>query len=365
MHKKLLLFGGTGFVGSLVAQKALSRGYKVVIATRGGVPPLGSPMDAFAKRVRMIGGPAAAQEALHLAGHTSHAPANSAAAASSSSSNTNAASAAATSTSPADHAAGNVGEQQQQQQQRPSADELTRMVHQMEEESALEFVSIDGSSRDQVFHFLHDHPDATAVVNAVGLLTRDYEDARQVNGDVMANIAAGVYHPKLAPAVRKVVYVSAEPFHLYSKRIIGSKRLLKGYFHGKRIGEKAVLENLGDKGVVLRPGMIYGTRQVFLTSATNPNAVSTLSIPLSWVGYPLEKLLWAVGGRKLLTPPVDVNVVAETAVRACEWAGQPELDFHGICDVYRMHEICDKADPTVGAAADTKPAEAAKSEKAE
>lgn len=325
MHKKLLLFGGTGFVGSLVAQKALSRGYKVVIATRGGAPLPGSPMDTFSKRVRMIGGPAAAREALHVAG--SHDSSNPTTTASSSSSS-------ATTSS------------EKGQQSRPTADELTRMVHQMDEETALEFVSIDASSRDQVFHFLHDHPDATAVINTVGLLTRDYNDARQVNGDVMANIAAGVYHPKLSNAVRKVVYVSAEPFNLYSKRILGSKRLLKGYFHGKRIGEKAVLDNLAEKGVVLRPGMIYGTRRVFIASATNPNAVSTLSIPLSWVGYPLDKLLTAVGGRKLLTPPVDIDVVAETAVRACEWAGNPELDFHGICDVYRMRDICAKPDPS-------------------
>ena len=320
MHKKLLLFGGTGFVGSLVAQKALSRGYKVVIATRGGAPPLGSPMDAFSRRVRMIGGPAAAREALHSIAHTP---------------TTATSSSTSSSTDPS----------------RPTADQLTRMVHEMDEETALEFVSIDASSRDQVFHFLHDHPDATAVINTVGLLTRDYDDARQANGDAMTNIAAGVYHPKLAPAVRKVVYVSAEPYNLYSKRIIGSKHVLKGYFHGKRIGEKAVLENLGEKGVVLRPGIIYGTRHLFFTSATNPDAVSTVSIPLSWVGYPLDKLLTAVGGRKLLTPPIDVDVVAETAVRACEWAGNPSLDFHGICDGYRMHEGGDKVDPPLAESA--------------
>ncbi|KPA77180.1 hypothetical protein ABB37_07099 [Leptomonas pyrrhocoris] len=329
MHKKLLLFGGTGFVGSVVAQKALSRGYKVVIATRGGVPPLGSPMDEFAKRVRMIGGPAAAREALHLAQGGRLPSADSSPDSSS------------VSSSPS------VSIPRSPDAQRPSADQLMRMVHQMEDETALEFVSIDASSRDQVFHLLHDHPDATAVINTVGLLTRHYEEARQVNGDVMSNIAAGVYHPKLVPAVRKVVYVSAEPYNLYSKRILGSKRMLKGYFHGKRIGEKAVLDNLGVKGVVLRPGMIYGTRQVFVTSATNPNAVTTLSIPLGWIGYPLDKLLTAVGGRKLLTPPVDVDVVAETAVRACEWANNAALAFHGICDVYRMHEICNTADPSL------------------
>lgn len=317
MHKKLLLFGGTGFVGSLVAQKALSRGYRVVIATRGGAPPLGSPMDSLAKRVREVGGPAAGRES--LSPHEAAAPP-----AASSTSDTSA---------------------------RPTAEQLTRMAHEADEEGALEFVSIDGSSRDQVLHFLHDHPDATGIVNAVGLLTRDYDDARQVNGDVMANIAAGVFHPKLANAVQKVVYVSAEPYNLYSRRILGSKRLLKGYFHGKRIGEKAVLDNLGKRGVVLRPSFIYGTRHVLLTSAASPNAVSTLSLPLGWIGLPLDKLLTAVGGGKLLMPPVNADVVAEAAVRAVEWARLPDRDVHGICDVYRMHEICNADDPTAPAAA--------------
>ncbi|KAG5509688.1 hypothetical protein GH5_05546 [Leishmania sp. Ghana 2012 LV757] len=319
MQKKMLLFGGTGFVGSLVARKALSRGYHVVIATRGGAPPLGSPMHTLLKRVRMIGGPAAARESLRensVAAQQSSGP------------------------SPASSSTGSA-------HQRPSAEQLAKAVHQVDEQNALEFVSIDASSRDQVFHFLHDHHDATAIVNAVGLLTRDYEDARQINGDVMTNIAAGVFHPKLAQAVQKVVYVSAEPYHLYSRRILGNKHLLKGYFHGKRIGEKAVLENLGSTGVVLRPSFIYGTRHVLVTSAANPDAVSTLSLPLGWIGRPLDKLLTAVGGGKLLMPPVSVDVVAEAAVRACAWANQPDKDIHGICDVYRMHDICNAVDPSL------------------
>ncbi|KAG5509364.1 hypothetical protein JKF63_06674 [Porcisia hertigi] len=329
MHKKLLLFGGTGFVGSVVAQKALCRGYRVVIATRGGAPPLGSPMDTLFKRVRMIGGPAAARESLRGASTTAL---QSVALSSSSISS---------SSTP----------------QRSSADQLAQMVHKMDEENALEFVSIDATSRDQVFHFLQDHPDATAIINTVGLLTRDYEDARQVNGDVMVNIAAGVYHPKLAQAVQKVVYVSAEPYNLYSPRVLGSKRLLKGYFHGKRMGEAAVLENLGSKGVVLRPSFIYGTRHILVTSATNPNAVSTISVPLHWVGSPLARMLTAVGGSKLLMPPVSVDVVAEAAVRACAWAKRPEADIHGICDVYRMRDICNAVEPSLHEDGSTAPRE--------
>ncbi|KAK7195990.1 hypothetical protein NESM_000532300 [Novymonas esmeraldas] len=330
MQKKLLLFGGTGFVGSMVAQRALSRGFNVVVATRSGAPPLDSPMDVLLRRVRAIGGQAAGRESL---GELPTSTSSSSAAAAAAAARTSATSSSG-SGSGSDHT-----------QQRPSASQLERRVHEAGERAALEFVSIDACSRDQVFHFLHDHPDATAVVNAVGLLTRDYEDARQINGDVMANIAAGVYHPKLVPLVRKVVYVSAEPYHLYSRRVLGSRRLLKGYFHGKRIGEKAVLENLGVRGAVLRPSFIYGTRHVLFSSAASPDAVSTLSLPLSWVGYPLDRLLTAVGGGKLLMPPVSVDVVSEAAVRACAWADAPDHDVHGICDVYRMHEICSAVEP--------------------
>ncbi|XQJ25733.1 hypothetical protein NXY56_001675 [Leishmania guyanensis] len=318
MHK-MLLFGGTGFVGSLVAQKALSRGYRVVIATRGGAPPLDSPMNTLLKRVHMIGGPAAARESLTGTLTTPQ---------------------QCVASSPAISSSGRP-------HPRPPADQSVKVVCHMHKEKELEFVSIDATSRDQVFHFLHDHPDATVIVNAVGLLTRDYEVARQVNGDVMTNVAAGVFHPKLVQAVRKVVYVSAEPYNLYSRRILGSKHLLKGYFHGKRIGEKAILENLGSKGVVLRPSLIYGTRHVLVASTANPHTVRTLSLPLGWIGLPLDKLLTAVGGGKLLMPPVSVDVVAEAAVRACAWANQPQNDIHGVCDVYRMHEICSALDPSL------------------
>lgn len=312
MQKKLLLFGGTGFTGSYILRKALSRGYQVVVATRGGAPPPGSPLEALERRVRQVGGRAAALESFEASPASSPPPTSTTAAVS----------------------------------------DLVRGACQMDAAAALQFVSLDATSRDQVFHFLKDHPDATAVINAVGCLTRDYDLARQLNGDVMTNIAAGVYHPRLAQAVQKVVYLSAAPYHHFARRTLGSRPLLKGYFLGKSMGEKAVLMNLGRRGVVLQPTMIYGPRPIAASpswalhgpSDSPDGTSSSIILPLQWIGRPLEMLCTAIGGRKLLLPPINVEVVAEVAVLACEAAAPDSSkgsddELTGILDVYQMQEV--------------------------
>lgn len=314
MHKKLLLFGGTGFVGTSIARKALLRGYRVVVATRRGVPEATSPLETLAQRARVVGGPRAAHEATVEGPFAARAK-------------------PALVSSSADPCEG---------------DGLVDAVNSVAAENALDFVAIDAASRSQVFHFMHDHPDATAVISCIGSLVRDYDEARELNADTNINIAAGVCHEKLLPNAKKMVYVSAEPYNTYTP-IIGSKALLKGYFHGKAAAEQAVLQNLKERGVVLRPGFIYGTRYVPVSSAVN-TAGSVLPLPLGWVGYPLDVVLRAVGGRKLFTPPVHVEVVAECAIRACEWAGLPEKEFSGVVDVYKMHEVHDQEDGTLPAA---------------
>lgn len=335
MQKKLLLFGGTGFVGSNVARKALLRGYTVVIATRGGVPDAGSPLEALARRAKVVGGRTAALEATKLGavGLASEAP--------------------IPSVTPEEVASGSARHGPSSEARNEEQSGLVDYARGATEgESALSFVGIDASSRQQVFHFMNDHPDATAVVSAVGLLTRNYEDARQSNGDANTNIAAGICHEKLMPAVSKFVYVSAEPYNTYMPRTVGSRRLLKGYFCGKRIAERAVLDNMAKRGVVLRPGFIYGTRFLSVPSATN-EAGTVIPIPLGLIGKPLDVLLSAVGGTKVFTPPVDVDVVAETTVRALEWADIPEKDISGIVDVHSMKRICRMEDPTLQRAAAT------------
>lgn len=317
--KKLIVFGGTGFVGHRVVVRSLARGFQVIVATRGGRPVEGSPTEALARRVRLVGGRTAGLEALRDPSEAAAAPPRT-------------------------------------KKVMMQGKEIEAVVDSGDGAgpdggaAALQFVSIDAASRAQVFDFMHDNPDTTAVVSCVGLLTRDYHLAREVNGDTNTNIAAGFAHERLLPRATKLVYLSAEPYNKYDPYIIGSKHLLKGYFHGKENGEKAVLRNLGTRGAVLRPGFIYGTRHVTAPSGT-ADAGRLVPLPLGVVGWPLEVVLRAVGGRKLLTPPVHVDVVAEAAVRACDWAGLGGAhEVHGIVDVYRMHDICAMEDPTAARA---------------
>ncbi|EKF98753.1 hypothetical protein TCSYLVIO_010343 [Trypanosoma cruzi] len=249
VSRKLLLFGGTGFVGSRVLYKALQRGWKVTCASRGGLPPVGSPL---------------LDEAV-LRHH--HPP---------------------------------------EENSTDVAEDATRQITPFH--SPLEFVSLDATSRSQVFHFIEDNPDATAVVSCIGVLTRDHNEARRVCGDANVNIAAALY--ERGKGVRRMVLVSAEPYH-EALPVLGSRWLLKGYFYGKKIAERAVLENLGDRGVVLRPGFIYGTRYLPLGEGFVP-------LPLWLLGRPLEAVLRPLHRGGILLPPVDVDVVAEAAVRAID-----------------------------------------------
>ncbi|KAF8290007.1 hypothetical protein TcG_03973 [Trypanosoma cruzi] len=271
VSRKLLLFGGTGFVGSRVLYKALQRGWKVTCASRGGLPPVGSPL---------------LDEAV-LRHH--HPP---------------------------------------EENSTDVAEDATRQITPFH--SPLEFVSLDATSRSQVFHFIEDNPDATAVVSCIGVLTRDHNEARRVCGDANVNIAAALY--ERGKGVRRMVLVSAEPYH-EALPVLGSRWLLKGYFYGKKIAERAVLENLGDRGVVLRPGFIYGTRYLPLGEGFVP-------LPLWLLGRPLEAVLRPLHRGGILLPPVDVDVVAEAAVRAID-ADAPV----GVMDYAKMQELCAESQP--------------------
>lgn len=56
------------------------------------------------------------------------------------------------------------------------------------------------------------------------------------------------------------------------------------YFDGKKKAEMAVQSTFKEKGFVLRPGFIYGTRVVPLPAFMGSIAGSTMSIPLGIVG---------------------------------------------------------------------------------
>ena len=60
--------------------------------------------------------------------------------------------------------------------------------------------------------------------------------------------------------------------------------LLNSYFNGKRRAEQALLDAYPDTGVVLRPGFIYGTREVPLPAALQSIAGADLKIPLWLLG---------------------------------------------------------------------------------
>ncbi|EPY24599.1 hypothetical protein AGDE_02112 [Angomonas deanei] len=222
------------------------------------------------------------------------------------------------------------------------------LVEEANTTDALEFVSIDASSRPQVFQFFHDHPDTTSIVSCIGVLSRDYHHARAANADTNTNIAAGMCHPKLLPAANKFVYVSSEPYHKHLPFVFNRKITLKGYFHGKQGAEEGITKNLKHRGFILRPGFIYGTRYQSVPSLTTTGGGAALAMPLWMIGKPLDLLLSSVGGRKLLAPPCDVEVLAEAAVRACDWAFLgPEYELTGIADYYRMKEICQRTDPAL------------------
>jgi hypothetical protein len=58
----------------------------------------------------------------------------------------------------------------------------------------------------------------------------------------------------------------------------------RSYFDGKKKAEMAVQNTFKDKGYVLRPGMIYGTRVVPLPDFMASVAGPTMSIPLGFLG---------------------------------------------------------------------------------
>ncbi|KAL3587159.1 hypothetical protein D5086_014026, partial [Populus alba] len=73
--------------------------------------------------------------------------------------------------------------------------------------------------------------------------------------------------------VKRFVYISAADFGLVNY-------LLQGYYEGKKAAETELLTKFAYGGVVLRPGFIYGTRNV-----------GSVKLPLGVIGSPLEMVL--------------------------------------------------------------------------
>jgi nucleoside-diphosphate-sugar epimerase len=210
MQKKLVIYGGNGFVGSHIAQKALKANWKVVIACRSGRP---------------------------------------------------------------------VNEKEPWVQQ-------------------VKWVSSDALDRPGVYSVLNEHSDAEAVISCVGVLTRNHKMAKRVNGDANSNIAAAVYESK---TIRRMVLVSAAV-------IWPPSYFLSGYYEGKRRAILAMRDGLGDRGVTLLPGMVYGPR--FFKGIYLP--LNAIGVPLGLVSRPIHSLT----GWSLFTPPIHVDTLAEAAVYA-------------------------------------------------
>lgn len=116
----------------------------------------------------------------------------------------------------------------------------------------------------------------------------------KINGDaniaaVSACLNAGKLFPILYYLVVFLFHFAGVPRFVYVSTVENNLPdfVLKGYFHGKRRTEEALIDAFPQTGVILRPGFIHGTRDVPL-----PSKVFGTSNPL---GDKLSLPLWAVG----------------------------------------------------------------------
>ncbi|CAN8236277.1 unnamed protein product [Cochlearia groenlandica] len=157
----------------------------------------------------------------------------------------------------------------------------------------------------------------TSVISCVGGFGSNSHMVR-INGTANINAVKAASEQ----GVKKFVYISAADFGVINN-------LIRGYFEGKRATEAEILDKFGNRGTILRPGFIHGTRQV-----------GSIKLPLSLIGAPLEMVLKLLPKEvtkipvigPLLIPPVNVKSVAGFAVKAAA-----DLDFgSGVIDVYQI-----------------------------
>jgi len=184
-------------------------------------------------------------------------------------------------------------------------------------------------------------PGATGAISCVGAFGSN-EFMEKINGD--ANITA--ISACLNAGVPRFVYVSTVENNL-------PEFVLKGYFHGKRRTEEALIDAYPETGVILRPGFIHGTRDVPLPpkvlGVTNPLG-DKLSLPLWAVGKPLELLfslppvLYAresiPGMQAILALPVSVQALARVAIAAA--IGEAQVGPDRILSTKLIHKESDR-----------------------
>lgn len=163
--------------------------------------------------------------------------------------------------------------------------------------------------------------DANGVVSTVGAFgTNAFME--KICGDANVESIRAASKAK----VNRFAFISAHDYGL-------PEFVLRGYFKGKRKAEKVLFEEFPATGVALRPGFIYGRRQV-----------GPLQVPLGMVGIPLEsmlrrlpsdsKLKYLPLASAVLVPPTSVTDVAKAAVSAATNSKVPS----GIMDVYQIVE---------------------------
>eukprot|EP00250_Pteridium_aquilinum_P001553 c11747_g1_i2 orf=228-1085(+) len=164
--------------------------------------------------------------------------------------------------------------------------------------------------------------EASAVISCVGGFGSN-ETMRKVNGDANVSAIDAAY----ASGVKRFVYISAFNFGFPSF-------ILRGYYEGKKAAEDALRAKFPYGGVILRPGFIYGDRQV-----------GSIKVPLGILGGPLEMVLKNAKSASqipvigpLLAPPVKVTSVAKAAVRAATDNAVPP----GVLDIWGINRLGDR-----------------------
>ncbi|KAL4185581.1 hypothetical protein AMTRI_Chr10g231360 [Amborella trichopoda] len=121
--------------------------------------------------------------------------------------------------------------------------------------------------------------------------------------------------------VKRFVYISAADFSI-------ANFILRGYYEGKKAAEVELMSKFPYGGVILRPGFIYGTRQV-----------GSVKLPLGVIGSPMAMILQHAKPLNrvpligpLFLPPVNVTSVAKVAVRGSTDPAFPPgaVDVYGI-----------------------------------
>ncbi|CAL8467766.1 g7304 [Coccomyxa elongata] len=168
-----------------------------------------------------------------------------------------------------------------------------------------------GSWRDQL-------NGAVGVISCLGAFgSNDF--MQKICGD--SNIT--VFNEAAQAGVPRAAFISVHDYGFPSA-------VLPGYFQGKKRAEETLALRFPQGGVALRPGFIYGTRNI-----------GGLGIPLGAIGYPLDKVLGVLPTKSLagiplvgagFVPPVSARAVAKAAVTATT---DPAVEA-GILDVWQI-----------------------------